>query len=64
MMLSIPRRLLPLARRHGAAMLVLASVVWVVASLLVAIRHGAHRRKAFNGVAESGSLHASAPTNR
>lgn len=50
---SIRGRLIPFARKHASSILVLASVVWVVASLFVATRHGAHRRYAFNGVEQN-----------
>jgi hypothetical protein len=53
MMHSIRRRLIPLACRHASSMLVLASVVWVVVALFAATKHGAHRRDALNGVAQS-----------
>jgi len=65
MMRSILRRFITLARRHGAPVLVLVSVVWVTAALVVATRHGARRRATFNGGAEEVcNIQVSAPTNR
>jgi len=49
---SNSERLLRLARPNATAALVVASIVWVAVSLVLAVGHGARRRTSFNGADE------------
>jgi hypothetical protein len=48
-MRTIPGRFLRLARAHATSVLVVASIAWVAASLILAVEHGGRRRTTFNG---------------